>query len=294
MDKVNIYYLGGDSLEANIGLNVYSEIGKLKRVLLHRPGREIENITPELMDRLLFDDIPYLKVARKEHDIFCNILKKAKVEVVYLEDLICEALKEEAVKSSFIEEFVRESNIRSEKKKELVKDFLIDFSSTKDMVVKMIEGIEKEDISDYKKTALSDIMDSNYPFIVDPMPNLYFTRDPFVTIGRGIALNTMKTVTRSRETLFSKYIFEHHPQFKIKDLPYWYNRNEDSSIEGGDILVLSKKVIAVGISERTEAHSVEKLAKNIFNSNESFEVVLAFDIPKKKSFYAFRYSVYNG
>ncbi len=265
-------------------LNVYSEIGKLKKVLLHRPGKEIENLTPDLMDRLLFDDIPYLEVARQEHDEFANILRSNDVEVLYLENMAAESVKDVGIKEAFVDEFIKEANIDSSKKRELVKEYVLGFSNERDMIDKMMEGIRKEEIRDYKKTSLTDILDSNYPFIVDPMPNLYFTRDPFATIGQGISLNHMRTVTRNRETLFSKYIFKYHPEYKDKNTPIWFDRDNKTSIEGGDELILSDKVIAIGISERTDAYSIETIAKNIFEKDEKFEVVLAFDIPKKRAF----------
>lgn len=265
-------------------LNVYSEIGKLKKVLLHRPGKEIENLTPDLMDRLLFDDIPYLEVARQEHDAFANILRSNDVEVLYLENMAAESIKNFEIKETFVDEFTKEANIDSSKKRELVKEYILGFSNERDMIDKMMEGIRKEEIRDYKKTSLIDIVGSNYPFIVDPMPNLYFTRDPFATIGKGISLNHMRTVTRNRETLFAKYIFKHHPEYKDKNIPIWFDRDNKTSIEGGDELILNNKVIAIGISERTDAYSIETIAKNIFEKDEKFEVVLAFDIPKKRAF----------
>ncbi|WP_432662519.1 arginine deiminase [Wukongibacter baidiensis] len=270
---------GGKSL-----LSVRSEIGRLKKVLLHRPGKEIENLTPDLMDRLLFDDIPYLEIAKQEHDAFADIFRKNGTEVFYVEDLAAQALTDKDIKDKFIDEYISEANIKSRKKEVLVKEFLLGFSSDREMIDKMMEGIRKEEIKLYSKSSLTDMIESNYPFIVDPMPNLYFTRDPFATIGGGISLNHMKTVTRNRETLFSKYIFKYHEMFKDSVIPFWYDRGEDSAIEGGDQLVLSEKVIAIGISERTEAESIEKLAKKIFMSDETFEVVLAFDIPKKRAF----------
>ncbi|WP_432402871.1 arginine deiminase [Wukongibacter sp. M2B1] len=265
-------------------LQVYSEIGRLKKVLLHKPGKEIENLTPDLMDRLLFDDIPYLKIARQEHDAFADIFRDNGTEVVYLEELAAEALVNNDIRNMFVDEFIREARIKSSRKKELIKEYLLNFSSNIEMINKMMEGIRKDEIKEYKKTSLADMIESNYPFIVDPMPNLYFTRDPFATIGSGISLNHMKTITRNRETLFSKYIFKYHEIFKGSEVPFWYDREEKSSIEGGDQLVLSDKVIAIGISERTEAAAIEKLAKKIFSVDESFEVVLALDIPKKRAF----------
>lgn len=265
-------------------LQVYSEIGRLRKVLLHRPGKEIENITPELMDRLLFDDIPYLEIARHEHDAFAGIFKDNGVEVLYLEELTAESLYDSDIKKKFIDEFISESGIISDHDRDAVKEFLLTYSSNKGMVDKMMEGIRKSEIKNKHKGSLVDMIQSDYPFVVDPMPNLYFTRDPFATIGHGVSLNTMRTVTRNRETLFAKYIFKYHPNYKKVDVPLWYNRREETSIEGGDELILSDKVIAIGISERTDADSVQKLARRIFREDNSFEVVLAFDIPKTRAF----------
>jgi arginine deiminase len=265
-------------------LNVYSEIGKLKTVLLHRPGKEIENLTPDLMDRLLFDDIPYLEVARQEHDAFAKILSDNEVEVLYLEDLAAEAIEDASVKEKFVDEFIKEAGILGEKKKQLVKELLLNCKTNRELVDKMMEGIRKSELPNYNATSLADMVDSGYPFVADPMPNLYFTRDPFATIGSGISLNHMRTVTRNRETLFAKYIFENHPRFKDSDIPRWFDRDENTSLEGGDELVLNKEVLAIGISERTDAASIEKMAKRIFDKDESFKTVLAFHIPNKRAF----------
>lgn len=265
-------------------LNVYSEIGKLKTVLLHRPGKEIENLTPDLMDRLLFDDIPYLEVARQEHDAFAKILSDNGVEVLYLEDLAAEAIEDASVKERFVEEYIKEAGILGEKKKQLVKELLLNCKTNRELVDKMMEGIRKSELPNYNATSLADMADSGYPFVADPMPNLYFTRDPFATIGSGISLNHMRTVTRNRETLFAKYIFENHPRFKDSDIPRWFDRDDSTSLEGGDELVLNKEVLAIGISERTDAASIEKMAKRIFDKDESFKTVLAFHIPNKRAF----------
>lgn len=266
------------------GIQVYSEIGRLKRVLLHRPGKEIENLTPDLMDRLLFDDIPYLEVARQEHDAFADIFRANGVEVLYLEDLAAEAIADEAVRRKFIREYLVESRIVSENLQNRVEDYFTSFTDYRALVDKMMEGIRKEEITDYKRLSLADLVASQYPFVVDPMPNLYFTRDPFASIGSGISLNHMRTVTRNRETLFAKYIFEHHPLFSDVVVPRWYDRSFSHAIEGGDQLVLSEKVVAIGVSERTDAAAIDAFAQRLFKEDESFEVILAFDIPKKRAF----------
>ena len=264
-------------------LDVTSEIGKLKTVLLHRPGKELENLMPEYLERLLFDDIPYLKVAQEEHDAFADILRDNEIEVLYLDDLASESMINDEVKSMMIEDFLNEANIIGKGSREIIKDFFKDFNN-KQLIKKMMAGIRKTELPDSKDKSLSDMIDSRYPFIADPMPNLYFTRDPFATIGSGITLNRMKTETRNRETLFAKYIFKYHSIFKDKDIPIWYDRNERSPIEGGDELILSNKVIAIGISARTDAVAIEKFARTILYSNQGFETVLAFDIPKRRAF----------
>ena len=266
------------------GLQIYSEIGKLKKVLLHRPGEEIENLTPDLMQRLLFDDIPYLKVARQEHDAFAKVFTDQGIEVCYLEDLIAETLKSRTLKEVFIEDFVSEAGIKTQLRAEQIKDFYRSFEDPKAMVDKMMAGIRREELKPIGLRTLSDLVDMHYPFVIDPMPNLYFTRDPFATVGNGVSLNKMRTVTRSRETIFAKYIFKYHPEYKNLDIPFWYDRDMKNAIEGGDILVLSEKVIAIGISERTDADAIEELAKNIFSDGQPFETILAFDIPKIRAF----------
>ena len=267
-------------------LNVTSEIGRLKTVLLHRPGEEIENLTPDLLDRLLFDDIPYLKVAREEHDAFAQTLREAGVEVLYLEVLAAEAIgTSDDVKQQFISEFIDEAGVESERLKEALIQYFNSFSDNKAMVDKMMAGVRKEELKDYHRESLYDQVNNVYPFVCDPMPNLYFTRDPFATIGHGITLNHMRTDTRNRETIFAKYIFRHHPRFEGKDIPFWFNRDDKTSLEGGDELILSKEILAVGISQRTDSKSVEKLARKLlYYPDTSFKTVLAFKIPLSRAF----------
>ncbi|HHD2592462.1 arginine deiminase [Clostridium perfringens] len=267
-------------------LNVTSEIGRLKTVLLHRPGEEIENLTPALLDRLLFDDIPYLKVAREEHDAFAKTLRDNGVEVLYLEVLAAETMDtDNNLKDKFISEFIDEAGVQSEGLKEALIKYFNSFSTNKEMIDKMMAGVRKEELKDYHRESLYDQVNDVYPFVCDPMPNLYFTRDPFATIGHGITLNHMRTDTRNRETIFAKYIFRHHPRFEGKDIPFWFNRNDKTSLEGGDELILSKEILAVGISQRTDSASVEKLAKKLlYYPDTSFKTVLAFKIPVSRAF----------
>lgn len=265
-------------------LNVTSEIGKLKTVMLHRPGGEIENLTPKWLESLLFDDIPWLDKARVEHDTFAGVFKKAGVKVVYLADLVAESLDQsEDIKRQFIKQFISEAQVTSETLAEVISDYLWKFPNTKAMVEKTMAGILKSEVPNFVVRTLSDYI-RDYPFVTDPMPNLYFTRDPFSVIGQGVATSKMSTLTRSRETIYGDYIFKYHPTYK-KTIQHLYGRDELSSIEGGDILILNDKLLAVGVSQRTHPAAIEKLAKNLFYKYETtFERVLAFDIPKGRAF----------
>lgn len=196
-------------------LNVYSEIGKLKSVLLHRPGKELENLTPDSLDRLLFDDIPFLDIARYEHDAFAKILIDNNIEVLYLEDLAAEAITNSTIKEEFVDEFISEAKIYGTCSKNLVKDYLMSIDTNQNMILNMMEGIKKTDITSYKEVSLADMVNSTNPFICDAMPNLYFTRDPAANIGHGVSLNKMRNETRQRETLFSKYILKYHQGLKM-------------------------------------------------------------------------------
>jgi arginine deiminase len=278
--KIISIYVGGDNV--NKSINVYSEIGKLKKVLLHRPGKELENLMPEYLDRLLFDDIPYLKIAQQEHDAFANIFRENGAEVVYLEDLVVESLVNDEVNSKFIDEYIEEAGIKEDRETGILKEYFLSFSDKKDMVLKMMEGIRKSEIKDYRGPGLADFLSNQYPFIIDPMPNLYFTRDPFAALGSGVSIHKMMTATRNRETLFGKYIFNYHPAYK--DTKLFYDRTEDYSLEGGDILVLNKETIAVGISQRTNPNAIEKFANIILTEESSFKKVIAIDIPKTRAF----------
>ncbi|MCO8294158.1 arginine deiminase [Tetragenococcus halophilus] len=265
-------------------INVFSEIGKLKTVMLHRPGKELENLMPDYLERLLFDDIPFLEQAQKEHDHFAGMLRDKGVEVVYLEDLAAESLISEEVRIQFIDQYLDEAGIRSHAVREKVREMLIAIEDNRELIDKTVAGIQKVEMPEYQIEGLADMIESAYPFIIDPMPNLYFTRDNFATMGNGVSLNHMYSVTRQREAIYGQYIFEYHPRFAGNEVPKVYDRNDTTRIEGGDELVLSKDVLAVGISQRTEAASIEKLAKNIFKQELGFNCVLAFNIGEYRKF----------
>ncbi len=265
------------------GIHNTSEIGRLRRVLLHRPGGELENLMPEYLERLLFDDIPYLKEAQEEHDAFADCLRQNGVEVVYLTDLVLQSITDRSVRDELIRRFTAEAGIEDPRLRDTVAEHLSAMPD-REMVQTMMAGIRRQDLraaggrlGDYLAAA-----GDGYPFAVDPMPNLYFTRDPFATIGTGVSIHKMHTPTRNRETLFGTFIFEHDPAYR--NTPRWYDRGETTSLEGGDILILSPSVLAVGISQRTQEDSIDQLAETVLSQSKTFRKVLAFNIPKSRSF----------
>lgn len=269
-------------------INVRSEIGPLKKVLLHRPGNELLNLTPDSLTRLLFDDIPFLPDAQEEHDEFARALKENGVEVVYLEELMADVLEISGdIEDKFIRQFIYEAGITTPKYKNLVFDYLKSFTNKKELVLKTMEGIKLIEISRAKREiekSLVDLVSEESDFLADPMPNLYFTRDPFASAGNGVILNKMYSVTRSRETIYAEYIFNYHPDFKGK-LDKYYDRYLPYHIEGGDVLNLNSHTLAVGISQRTEASAIDELAKNCFkNPDCKIDTILAFNIPESRAF----------
>ncbi|MCW6660243.1 arginine deiminase [Aerococcaceae bacterium NML191292] len=271
-------------MSGNRPIHVFSEIGKLKKVMLHRPGKELENLMPDYLERLLFDDIPFLEGAQKEHDEFANALRAEGIEVVYLEDLAAESLTSPEIKEAFIDEYLEEANIRGKQTKEAIRQMLLAIEDNRELIDRTMAGIQKSELPPIENKGLTDLVESEYPFAIDPMPNLYFTRDPFATMGHGVSLNRMYSETRNRETLYAKYIFKYHPEYRDADVPLVYTRDETTRIEGGDELVLSKDVLAVGISQRTDAASIEKLMHNIFDKNLGFKKVLAFEFANNRKF----------
>ena len=269
-------------------IHVTSEIKPLKEVLVHRPGKELLNLTPDTLGSLLFDDIPYLKEAQAEHDEFVQILRDNDIKVFYLEDLMAETLElNPQLKPSFIRQFIYEAGVRTPMYKDLMFEYLNSYTDMKELVLKTMEGILVSELPRTKKdieNSLVDLVSEEGEFLAEPIPNLYFTRDPFASIGDGVSLNKMYSVTRNRETIYAEYIFNYHPKYMDKVTKY-YDRTNPFSIEGGDILNLNEHVLAVGISQRTSAEAIDMLAKNLFrDKNAKIDTVLAFKIPECRAF----------
>ena len=265
-------------------LNVTSEIGNLKAVLLHRPGHELEKLTPDLLHELLFDDIPWLKVMQDEHDEFADLLRSHGTKVFYVQELLSQVLENNDVKDSLINDLLTSSQIQNHRLWETLYSY-INNKTAAEIAEIAIAGVNKKDICDqYEDDSLWDYVNKEYPLYITPVPNLYFTRDPAAVIGNGISINSMQTKTRRREPKLIKYIYENHAHFK-KDLSsLWFDHSIPYNMEGGDMLVLSKEVVAIGCSERTSATAIETITRTLFEKNENIEEVLAIQIPPIRAF----------
>lgn len=263
----------------------FSEIAPLKKVLMHRPGEEFLNLTPNTLERLLFDDIPYLKVAQEEHDAYANALRAEGVEVVYITDLAAEAIEAggRTVRKKFLEQFINEAGVTSPKVARHCYEFLNSIKDTRDMIKKCIAGIDISELKKLGKVSGFYATRDTGKMIIEPIPNILFQRDPMATVGHGATVHKMWSVTRTRESIFTEYVFKYHPFYD--DTKLYYDRTEPYCIEGGDIQVLSKEVVAIGISERTEPDAIAEFARNLFKDKKNtFKYVLAIDIPDERSF----------
>ena len=254
------------------GIHVYSEIGELETVLVHEPGKEIDYITPSRLDELLFSAILESHDARKEHQEFVATLKKEKINVVELTDLVTETydLVDQKTKDKLIDEFLEDSEpVLTAELKATVKKFLKSFKETRKLIEVMMAGITKYDLG----------IKADRELIVDPMPNLYFTRDPFASVGNGVTIHYMRYKVRQRETLFSRFIFNNHP--KLVKTPWYYDPAMKMSIEGGDVFIYNNDTLVVGVSERTDLDTITLLAKNIKANKEcEFKRIVAINVPK--------------
>ncbi|MGL4343508.1 MAG: arginine deiminase family protein [Metamycoplasmataceae bacterium] len=257
-------------------ISVYSEIGKLRKVLVHTPGKEIEYISPSRLDELLFSALLEPVQARKEHKDFIKILESQGIEVIQLVDLLSETwdLASEGERSKFIEKYLDEvePKITTSENRKKIKDFILLNKNSKIIISTMMSGLKAKEVG----------IEQENEFAVDPLPNLYFTRDQFASIGKGVTINRMKYKTRRRETLFSEFIFDCHPEYK--NTKRYANRTDKHTIEGGDIFIYDSKTLVMGVSERTELEEIESISKKLIHEESlTFERIIAINVPKKKN-----------
>ena len=264
--------------------SISSEVGKLKRVMLHRPGKELERLTIDNKDELLFDDILWVEEAQKEHDAFAELLRDNGVEVGYFRNCLSHVLREESVRDPLLDEVLALEAIDIPLVSAL-KAVMMEISPS-DLAEMLIAGLTKMEAMEILPPCRSLVLRAmgDRDFLIRPLPHLYFHRDPFPFIKNGVILSVMTFEARRKEPLYARYIFKNHPYFKgieflFGDHPrdtYPYN------IEGGDILILSDSVAAVGISQRTAAGTIQIVGKRIAE-RAGVKTLLAVDIPKTRA-----------
>lgn len=265
-------------------LRLNSEFGTLKAVLMHRPGREIDRLTPYNLQNYLFEDMPYLEIMQQEHDEFRSLIKGATGATVYrLLDLLIESLIDDELIIKAFQIALKPHNLEH-----LAEDILGRFS-TLECANALIAGVKvkelKRKLSHRSLDALGD-----HEFVMEPSPNSYFMRDPAAVIQTGVISCQMKYPARRRESLIMRIIFENHSLFKDNFKLIYPNDTVEESltekhpdIEGGDIIILSEKALAIGNSERTDSEAIMQVAKTVL-ADGKVERVYEVLLPKKRNF----------
>jgi len=258
---------------------VASEVGPLATVLLHRPGRELRRLTPRNNDELLFDGVPWVSRAQDEHDAFADVLRGRGVEVLYVRELLEEALAVEAAREAVLAAALDPQTIGP-----VLADALSERLAALDageLADVLVAGIAREELR-ADAGSLVERMTPLQDFIIRPLPNLLFTRDSSVWLRDGVAVTALAMSARRRETSITSAIYTYHPRFAGTELLYGGDPDRDAWLEGGDVLVLSPGVLAIGVGQRTSPAGVEAFAQRLFATDEA-HVVLAVPIAQDRA-----------
>ncbi|MEO7130203.1 MAG: arginine deiminase [Dermatophilaceae bacterium] len=265
---------------------ITSEVGTLRQVIVHRPGLELERLTPSNMHELLFDDIMWPDAARREHDEFAQALVDRGVQVHLLHDLLEETLEIQEARTFVVDRivnpFTRSASIVAPMRGLLMG---VDSSTLAEL---LIGGILKSDLPGHLPHSLWASAMRADDFVLPPLPNHLFTRDTSCWIHEGVSINPMGKPARQRETLNYQAIYRWHPLFADEDFKIWYGDDADeprqpATIEGGDVLVISADTLLVGMSERTTATGIENLARPLLHSGRITQVIV-LELPIKRAF----------
>jgi arginine deiminase len=262
-------------------LGVDSEVGVLRRVILHRPGRELERLTPTNKDELLFDDVLWVKRARQEHDAFTYTLRAGGVTVLHLQELLAETLEDPSVCAGLVSKTIAHAEL-GRRLGERVYDWLWRLPPA-EVAAALIGGVS---FGDLPFTSSGLVMQTASPddFVISPLPNHLFTRDTSAWVYSGVSINTMAKPARRRETLNVDAIYRHHPLFAGRsDAQIWSDGLDvPAMLEGGDVLVIGNGCVLVGMGERTRPVAVEQIAQRLFSSGAATSVI-AVVMPKMRS-----------
>ncbi|WP_323791821.1 arginine deiminase [Nocardioides sp.] len=252
-----------------------SEVGRLRTVMLHRPGHELSRLTPRNNDQLLFDGVPWVARAQEEHDAFAQALRDRDVEVLYLTDLLTETLAVEEARAAAIDTALSDLELG-----DTMRHYLDGFLGDADpahLTTLLTAGIRNDEVRG--GFGLVTSLMPHDSFLIDPLPNLLFTRDSSVWVRDHIAITSLAMPARKRETQLTELIYTLHPRFV--GTPRIHGHHYEH-VEGGDVLLLAPGVIAVGVGERTTAAGVERLARQVFEDDLA-HTVLAVPIAQERA-----------
>ncbi len=256
-------------------LGVDSEVGRLRSVMLHRPGAELKRLTPRNNDSLLFDGIPWVGRAQDEHDAFAEALRERGVEVLYLLELLAEALQDPAARDQAIAQVTASLRMGETLRRYL--SHWLGAQPPEDLATAITAGIRNDEVRGGFGLVTSLL--SHDDFVLDPLPNLLFTRDSSVWVGDRVAVTSLAMPARARETQLTELIYTFHPRFAGVERIHGWRREH---LEGGDVLLLAPSVIAVGVGERTTPAGAERLARRVFAEGLA-STVLAVPIAQERA-----------
>jgi arginine deiminase len=261
---------------AQLGSN--SEVGRLRTVILHRPGAELQRLTPRNNDTLLFDGLPWVSRAQEEHDAFAALLRSRDVEVLLLPELLAQALESGAARMHGISAAVDARRLGLPLSQELASYLrTLDAASLAHV---LMAGMTFDELPfGEQELSLVRRMHHGADFVIDPLPNLLFTRDSSFWIGPRVAITSLAMPARMRETSLTDLIYAHHPRFLGVRRAY---ESRSAPVEGGDVLLLAPGVVAVGVGERTTPAGAEALARSLFDDNLA-HTVLAVPIAQERA-----------
>jgi len=252
-----------------------SEVGRLQTVLLHRPGNELKRLTPRNNDRLLFDGIPWVARAQEEHDAFAQALRERGVEVLYLTELLTETLQDGDARNRAITTALAGLHLGDTLRDHLAR-FLHD-AAPEELTDYLTAGIRNDEVTGGFGLVTSLLASDD--FLIDPLPNLLFTRDSSVWVRDRVAVTSLAMPARRRETQLTELIYTEHPRFVgTRTMLGWQHEH----VEGGDVLLLAPGVIAVGAGERTTPAGVERFARQAFHAGLA-HTVLAVPITQERA-----------
>lgn len=262
--------------------HVDSEVGRLRKVILHKPELELLRLTPTNVDGLLFDDVLWVRRARQEHDAFADTLRERGAEVYYFAELLAETLKIDEARLFVLDRVLTEPRLGPT----LVTTVrgVFDDMDPDTLARHLIGGITKRELGGSARSLLLESMVAE-DFILPPLPNHLFPRDTSAWVYRGVSIHPMAKRARMRETVHYEAIYRFHPMFASTEFPVWYDPqgHERAPIEGGDVLVIGNGGVLIGMGERTSPQAIEILARNLFTAGAATRVI-AVELPKARAF----------